>query len=290
MYDSNILAIAKSQLDQQTELAGYRWTYGLNFEYRALYGYVHDFSVMLSASDLYSSNKNFSSEKSFQDTDPLTFTIYFPYKLKSKLFDRAYVMTLNPGYETTAMNADGTGSRETILNSTVLKNDHTFVMNETWFATYGLEYRQDVSKIDSSNGTADDLNATKFTLNTTQTFFQNAKKTEAWIGELGLSNNKAKGDNSTYNKIETAATYMAPWKWDTTVTTRLAYFYADYNTHTEGRKDNSSTLSLGLRKPLSENLVSTLSATYTNNGSTRAASDYSKYLLMATFSWTTDFN
>jgi tetratricopeptide (TPR) repeat protein len=287
-YDSNILAIAKSQLNQQTELAGYRWSYGLSLESRLIYEIERELSATLTLSDLYSTNKNFSAEKSFQDTDPLSASIYFPFKYKGKAFEKGYQMTLSPGYETTMMNADASGSRETILNATVLKNDHTFVMDETWFATYSIEFRQDVSKIDSSAGTDDDLSASKWTLGTTQTFFQNQKKTEAWIGELSYANTTAKGDNNTNSKIEFAATYMAPLASDMVWTARLGHFYADYNKHTTGRKDSASTLSLALKKPWSEQLSSSLSLTYTNNGSTRDASDYSKYLIMGGLSWTTD--
>jgi hypothetical protein len=287
MYDSNILAIAKSQLDQQTELAGYRWAYGASLEYRHLYTYVHDFSVIASISDMYSTNKSFAAEKSFQNTDPLAATVYLPYRYKGKAFDKGYQMTLSPGFETTMMNADETGSRETITDAMVLKNDHTFIMNNTWFATYSFEYRSETSKIESTNGTDDDLNASKITLGTTQTFFQNDKKTEAWIGELGASQNTAKGVNATFTRFDFAATYMSPWKWDTIVTTRLALFYADYSKHTVGRKDTDSALTFSLIKPLSETVSSNISATYTNNASTLESSDYSKYVIMTGLSWTT---
>lgn len=288
MYDSNILAIAKSQLDQQTELAGYRWSYGLSLESRMLYTIEKEFSAVLSISDLYSQNKSFSSEKSFQDTDPLSASIYLPFKYKGKAFEKGYQMTLSPGYETTLMNADASGARETILNSTALKNDHTFVMDETWFATYSFEFRQDVSKIESTSNTSDDLTGTKYTLGTTQTFFQNQKKTEAWIGELNYSQTTAKGDNNTNTKYEMAATYMAPTISDMVWTARLGYFNAAYPKHTTGRTDNATTLTMALKKPFSEKFSSTLSFTYTNNSSTRDASDYSKYLIMGGLSWTTD--
>jgi hypothetical protein len=286
IYDSNILSIARSQLDQQTELAGYRWAYGGSIERRFLYTVEKDFSAILSASDMYSTNKSFAAEKTFQDTDPLSASIYFPFHLKGKAFDKGYQMTVNPGFETMFMNADGTGSRESIMDAIVLKNDHTFIMSNTWFATYALEFRSETYKIEASKGTDDDSTATKIALSTTQTFFQNDKKTEAWIGELGMSQNTAKGANSTYNRLDFAATYMAPWKWDTTWTTRLALYYADYNTHTTGRKDTDAALTLGLNKPLSEKVSAALSGTYTNNASTLESSDYNKYVIMTTFTWT----
>jgi tetratricopeptide (TPR) repeat protein len=287
MYDSNILSIARSQLDQQTELAGYRWMYGGSIEYRPLYTATQDFSVLLAASDMYSMNNKFSAEKTFQNTDPLSASLYFPYHYKGKAFDKGYQMTLSPGFEKMWMNADTIDGREIITDSVVLKNDHTFVMNNTWFSTYSLELRSDTSHIEAALGTDDDSTATKVTLGTTQTFFQNDKKTEAWIGEFGVSQNNAKGANSTYNRADFAATYMSPWKWDTIWTARLGFYYADYNKHVVGRKDTDSSLTLGLTKPLSEILSANLSGTYTNNASTLDSSDYNKYVIMTTFSWTT---
>ena len=287
MYDSNILSIARSQVDQQTELAGYRWSYGGSIERRFLYTAEKDFSTILSASDLYSTNKSFAAEKSFQDTDPLTLSLYFPFHLKGKAFDKGYQMTINPGYETMFMNADASGGRESITDSFVLKNDHTFSMNATWFAMYALELRSDTYKIDASKGTDDDATATKITASTTQTFFQNDKKTEAWIAELGMSQNTAKGVNSTYNRVDFAATYMSPLKWDVNWNARLGFYYADYNKHTVGRKDTDTALTLGLNKPLSEKVSANLSGTYTNNASTLDSSDYNKYVILTTFTWTT---
>lgn len=288
MYDSNILAIAKSQLDQQTQLAGYRWSYGFSLESRAIYTYENELSAILSVSDLYSTNSSFSSEKSFQDTDPLSMSLYFPFKYKGKVFEKGYQMTLNPGYETVLMNADTVGNRETILNSMVIKNDHTLVMDENWFSTYSLEFRQDVSKISSTNETDDDLNGSKWTLGTTQTFFQNTKKTEAWIGEFSYSNTTARGINNSNTKFDIAATYMAPLLSDMTWTGKLQIYLADYAKHSTGRKDTGTSVSFALQKPFGEKVSSSLSLSYTNNGSTRESSDYSKFIILTGVTWKTD--
>jgi hypothetical protein len=287
IYDSNILSVSNSQLDQPTDLAGFRWNYGGSIEYRPVYTAQNDLSAILSISDLYSTDSGFKAQSNFQNTDPLLTSLYIPFKYKGRAFDRGYQMTLSPGYEVIIMNADGSDSRETILNSMALKNDHTLAMRDDWFSTYSLEYRTDKSLIDNTTTPEDDTSGTKISLSTSQTFFQNQKKTEAWIGELGLSQNSAVGNNATYSRYDLAATYMAPWVWDTTWTARLGYSNADYAKHTLGRADKNTAFMLGLRKPFSENFAGTLTGVYTVNQSTLEASDYRKYMIMTTFSWTT---
>jgi hypothetical protein len=286
IYDSNILSVANSQLNQPTDLMGYRWTYGGSLEYRPYYTTQNEFSIILAASDMYSTDTKFKAMQTFQNTDPLVYSLYFPFKYKGKAFDKGYLMTLSPGVEAIQMNSDGTGGRETIMNSTVLKNDNTLIMRDDWFATYSLELRNDKSSIDTTSTPEEDLTAQKVTLSTAQTFFQNQKKTEAWIAELGASQNNAKGENAYYTRFDIAATYLAPWKWDTVWTGRLAYYDANYSKHLTGRHDMDTSLTLGLSKPLTERLTANLSGTYIINQSTLESSDYNKYMIMTTFSWT----
>jgi Tfp pilus assembly protein PilF len=285
VYDSNILAVSNSQLDQPTDLAGYRWAYGGILEYRALYTRTHELSAILSASDMYSTDLKFKAAQNFQNTDPLSVSVYIPYKYKGTAFNKSYQMTLSGGYEQLQMNADATGPRETIIQSQVLKTENTFGMNENWFSTYTLEYRNDVSLLDTSSSPSDNLSAQKWTLNTSQVFFQNPKKTEAWIAELGVAQNLAQGANAKYTRSDIAATYMAPWKWDTTWTARLGYGMVSYPEHTVGRADKATSLTLSLRKPLTETLAASLTGVYMANQSTLDSSDYRKYMIMTMLSW-----
>ncbi len=284
VYDSNILSVANSQLNQPTDLDGFRWSYGGYLEYRPLYTVNHELSAVLTASDMYSTDKNFKAASNFQNTDPLLLSLYLPYRYKGLAFGKAYQMTVSPGVEQIQVNVDQVGAREAIVSSTVLKTDHTFVMKETWFATYTGELRRDRSLLSSSGD--DDQSATKVSLGTIQTFFQDSKKTEAWVGELGAAQNSAAGSNSTYNRLDIAATYFAPWKWDTIWTARLGFYNANYSRHVIGRKDNDTSLTLALRKPFSPSLSGTLTGVYTNNSSTLPDSDYNKYLIMTSLSWT----
>jgi len=236
---------------------------------------------------MYSWNKNFKAETTFQNTDPLSLSLSFPYKFKGQAFAKPYQLGLTPAYETIRMNADGVSPREVIVNSMVVKIDQTFVMNENWFSNYLLEIRSDDSKLAAAGD--DDLTAKKVTLGTTNTFFQDKKKTQAIIGEFGIAQNMADGKNQDYTRFDIAGSYLAPWKWETSWTGRLGYYNSNYSNHATGRKDDNIGLTLSLTKPLSENLTGMLNGTYTINKSTLATSDYKKYLIMTVFSWNKAF-
>lgn len=287
LYDSNILAVSNSQIGSgaPTDLAGYRWLYGASMEFRPVYNAENEFSAILTASDMYSTNKSFKAEQQFQNTDPLVFGLSAPYKHKGKAFDKYYQVGLTPGYEQISMNADGSGGREQFLTSAYLYNDHMLMMNENWFANYTLEIRNDSAK--TNTGGDDDSSGTKFGLLTSQTFFQNQKKTEAWIAELGGAKHSATGKNETYTRFDLAATYMAPFKWDTTWTGRLAYYTQDYSESTLGRKENNWGFSLSLKKPFTENFFGTLTGSFSDNKSTIETYTYNKYTILTAFTWTT---
>lgn len=286
MFDSNILAVSNSQIDAGTAtgLEGYRWMYGGSAEYRMVYGPTHEFSAILNASDMYSQDKNFKAEASFQNTDPLSMSLSTPYKYKGMIGTKPYQLGLTPSYETISMNADATGPRELIIASTVMKIDQTFVMNDNWFSALNLEHRNDSSKIEVSS-TDDDSSATKSTLMTTNTFFQDQKKTVAWIAELGGSSNNAKGVNQRYSRYDLGVTYMFPVFKDAAMTAKLGYYNANYSEHTSGRTDRNTALSVSYSQPLTESLRLAISANYSTNASTQSSSDYKKYTLMTMLSW-----
>lgn len=285
MFDSNILSVANSNLTEgsATGLEGYRAMYGGSIEYRPIYNIKHEFSAILSASDMYSMSPSFQAKTEFQNTDPLSMSIAFPYKYKETLFGKPWQMVATPSYETINMNSDKEGSRELLVSSVVTKLDNTLVMNENYFAAYGLEYRSDTPT--SGTGTDDDQTAKKISLSTSHTFFTDKKKTTAWIGDMTLASNQAEGANQTYFRYDLGGTYLAPWIWETSYTARLSLGQADYSKHLIGRKDTVYGLNLGLTKPLSETWTAALAAAYTINQSTLESSDYKKYTIMAVFTW-----
>lgn len=283
-YDSNILLQTSGST---TDLAGWRASYSAGLEYRILFEEKYEWSAALNYSDMYSMDNKFQAAANFQNTDPLMVTLYLPYRLKGTYFGKPAQLTFSPGYETMSMNADGSGARENIMNSAVLKNEATLVMGDDWFSTYSLELRSDTSLLTSS--AEEDLTATKVTLNTSNIFFKNKKKTESVTYDAGLALNQAKGSNQRYQRLDLAGTYAAPWKWETSWNGKLGLGYATYPNHSSSRADTIITLSTGLAKPFTETLNGLLNLTYTNNGSNVDSSKYDKYILMGVFSWSTNF-
>jgi len=287
-YDSNILSVSNSQADSYpTDLAGFRWTYGGSGEYRMLYTEKYEFSGILTASDMYSTNKSFAAETSFQNTDPLVLNLSLPFKYKGVLLSKPFQGAVTAAYETINMNADASGSREVIVNSTIAKTDATFIMSEDWFSQYSLEWRNDKSLLTTAED--DSPTANKITLGTTNTFFQDKKKTTAYIGEFSYAFTNAGGKNQRSTKMDLGLTYMMPWKWETVATFKLGYYLANYPDHTTGRKDTDYALTAGLRKPINEKLSAVFSANYTINDSTLDSSAYKKYSIATSLSWNTSF-
>lgn len=286
MYDSNILSV--SAANAPTDLAGYRWSYGGSIEYRPVFSEKHEFSGILSVSDLYSTDQSFKAKTEFQNTDPLIFGLVFPYKWKGTLFDKPAQVGLTPGYETIQMNADGTGARENIVNSTILKGDGTFVMRDDWFANYALEVRRDNSLL--KDVPSDDVqSANKMTLSTTQTFFQDNKKTRAVIGEGSYAMNMADGKNQKYNRLEIAGGYLMPAFMESTLLSRLNASMSKYPDHVTGRDDKSLGLTLILQKQWSETWSGNLMGTFNKTDSTLEGYTYDKFVIMAGATWTNAF-
>jgi hypothetical protein len=288
-YDSNILLISNSTSSSSvpTGLDGYRWAYGATLEYRPVYNQTNEFSAVLSLSDMYSENKQFQPESTFQNTDPLYMSVALPYRYKGQAFGRGYQMGITPSVETIHMNLDGDGGRETIVNSEILRNDHTFAMSNDWFSTYMIELRHDQQMIDSTD--ADNQTENRITLTSYQTFFTDTKKTQAWIGNVAISQNNAEGVNQTYTRFDLGATYFAPTWWNMTWTGGLLFYNANYTKHETGRKDNDFTLMLGLKKSISENLSVNLTVNDIINNSTDSSSDYKKYTILGGFTWARAF-
>ena len=288
-YDSNILLVSNStgSSGAPTNLEGYRWAYGTSLEYRPIYTQTNELSAVLNYSDMYSENTQFQPNSYFQNTDPLFLSVALPYRYKGQAFGRGYQMGLTPSFETIHMNLDGSGERETIVESQVLRNDNTFVMTENWFATYMIELRHDQSYI--SAATADNQTENRITLTSLQTFFMDSRKTQAWIGDVAVSQNNAEGDDQTYTRFDLGATYFAPMWWNMTWTGGLLYYNANYTKHETGRKDNDFNFMLGLKKSITENLSLNLTSNYIINSSTDSPSDYNKYTILGGFTWSKAF-
>jgi tetratricopeptide (TPR) repeat protein len=286
MYDSNILSV--SAANAPTDLAGYRWSYGGSVEYRPVFSEKHEFSGILTVSDMYSTDQSFKAKTEFQNTDPLIMNLSLPYKFKGEALGKPAQLGLTPAYETVQMNSDGTGSREGIVNSLIVKGDGTFVMRDDWFANYALEVRRDTSLL---SGVSDDdiQTANKVTLSTTQTFFQDAKKTKAILGEGSFAMNMAEGKNQQYNRIDLAASYLMPAFAETTFLSRFGVGTSQYSAHTTGRTDTNFSLTLVLQKQITETWGANVMANFNKNNSTIETNAYDKYVLMAGVNWKNAF-
>lgn len=284
MYDSNILSV--SAANAPTDLAGWRFMYGGSVEYRAIYTAAHELSVTVGLNDMYSLDKSFKASSTFQNTDPLVSSVSLPYRWKGEMLGKAYQLSLSPSYTSIQMNADGSGARENILNSTGLGLDQTFVMNDDWFATYKIEYAKDDSFV--SGPSEDNQNSTRLTLGTSQAWFFDAKKTTAFIFDLGYAMNKAEGQNQTYNRIDSGFTYMAPLGGEWLGTSRLGVSQASYTEHLVGRSDTMMSLTLAGRRPIEKLFFWNLSASYMNNDSIEKYK-YNKFMVMSSLSWDQNF-
>lgn len=284
--DSNILNV--SSQSTTSNLEGYRWMYGGSLERRLIINDRRQWSGIFTYTDMYSVNNSFAAETAFQNLDPRSMTLYFPYKQNNTVSGKVGQWGLNVGYETINMNADGTGDRENITNSWVLKTDQTIVMRPNWISNYSFEYHSDTSLITAATP-ASDLNATQYTLGTSQTFFRDEKMTQAMIADWSYNRNNTTGADVRFNKWEVGGTYLRPGAWDSVWTTRLAYFQKPYPDSSTSRKDWGYTLTSALSKPLTKSLSSSFSATYNDNRSNIDANQYNKYSLLALLSWTTNF-
>jgi hypothetical protein len=284
IYDSNILSI--SAANAPTDLAGLRWMYGGSLEYRPIYTQRHELSAQMAVNDMYSQDKALQAKTEFQNTDPLQAVFTLPYRWKAEAFGKAYQLSLVPGYENVQMNADGEGTRETILNSTVLNIDQTFVMSEDWFSTYTIELRRDTSLITAA--AEDNQSASKISISSSQALFFDAKKTKALIWDLGYGTNNADGVNQKYRRLDTALTYLHPINDTWSGTTRLGLYNSAYNEHLTGRSDNNFGMTLAARRGIEKLLFFNVAFTYMKNNSIEAFT-YDKYSLMTFLSWDQNF-
>ena len=281
MYDSNILSIPSA--NASTGLGGYRWAYGVSGEYRPIFSEKNEFSGILSVSDMYSMDNSFIAKKEFQNNDPQIWDLSFPYKWKGVTLGKPAQLGITPAYETIIMDINGTGNRTSIVNSTILKGDGTFVMNEDVFANYAVEVRHDDSQLTATS--AENQTANKITLSTSQTHFQDKKKTRATIVDAALADNMALGSNQTYQRIDLAGSYLMPGVWETAFVSRLSAAYAVYPDHDSKRKDQNYGLTLVLQKQLNEDFAANLTGSYSISQSNVSTYQYDKYMIMSGINW-----
>ncbi|MGZ3722972.1 MAG: tetratricopeptide repeat protein [Bdellovibrionales bacterium] len=279
MYDSNIL-LSPDSLPGGGKPAGSadaRLLTLFDLQYRPIFNERHELAPHVTA------NLTNSAKTANAVGDPFVYTLAAPYTYKSAKNNR---YTLTPGYELLYMDPTNTGTKTQQLSSYYLDGDFTLMVSPTWISVYSLEYRNDKS-LDPTSVGPDDLSSTKYTLRTTQMTFLDKAKKQALIPSLGYIMNKAKGANKTYNRYDLGVTYVRPISWGLGWTAGLSYYNMKYPNI--GRTDTDYSFTTGVSKPLRDWVVWGLTGSYTKNSSTDPSFTYTKYLIMTTFAFSTNF-
>jgi len=284
MYDSNVLLAPDSSPDQgaATNVADLRLLTIGDLEYRGIFTQKHEWSAKANAS-LTNSLKDEAAA-----ADPFMYNLSLPYSYKGILGKKGVKFTVKPGYEMLFMASDGSSTKTSALNSYFTLFEGTWVMSQEWFSTYSFEYRGDDSKVASASG-PEDADAAKYSLRTSQTVFLDKGRKQALIGSLGYVLNAAKGDNKKFNRIEAGATFVKPVKWEASWNLSLNIYKVEYPDDALDRGDFNLTLSSGISKPVKEWLIWGVQGSYTKNDSTVSNNEYSKYTILTTATYITNF-
>lgn len=286
MYDSNVLLSPDVPSDQgaATDIKDFRLMTVGSLEWRAIFNQRHELSPQASA-NLTNSLKNDSAS-----ADPFIYNLNIPYSWKGVLWGKGFKLTVKPAEEMLYMAPSSDSSTKVlILNSQYLAVDGTFVMSPSYFASYGAEYRLDNSLLDSSIG-INDADAGKITVRTSHSVFLDKARKEAVIGSLSYTKNQAKGSEKLYTRYDGGVTYVRPMKWNASWSAGLAFYQAKYPNSALGRSDFNTTLSAGISKPIKEWFTWGATGSYTKNNSTDTSTyEYSKYVIMTTATFATDF-
>ncbi len=282
-YDSNVLLTPDTVSSTATKEADARLITVGDLTYRAVYNQHHEFSLKGTAS------LTNSSKSEVAHADPFLYNFNAPYSYKTVVWGKGYVFTVKPAYELLFMDANKEGTKSRTLASQLVSFDNLFVMRNNWFAIYSLEVRRDDFELGDSVGD-NNYDAMKYTLKTTQSFYMDKARKEALVANLGYTMNNASGKNKKFNRIDIGATYIRPMKWGYSWNFGLSAYDLNYADSDDSRKDFNITITTGVDKPIREWVSWGVTASYTKNDSTEEASyEYSKYTIMTTATFTTNF-
>ncbi len=280
MYDSNVLLSPDNATGTATDTADFRLLTILNLQYRPIYNERNEFSTSAMA-NLTNSIKDESAA-----ADPFIYTLQAPYSRSTKLGDKGLKLTFTPGYELLYLDPSSTGTKQRSQASYYLSTDANFVMSKDWISILTLEYRDDNSYDASSTG-PENLDAERYTLRSTQMFLLEKKR--SLLPSVGYAQNSASGKNKIYNRIDLGVTYVSPLPWETNGSVGLSAYQMKYGSAETPRTDTNYTLTLGLTKPIYSWMTWGMNGTYTKNGSNISANEYTKYMVMTTATFITNF-
>lgn len=284
MYDSNVLLAPDLQSAQgsSNKEGDVRLVTVGDVTYKAYVGETSNLNINANA-NLINSSKN-----DLAYADPWLYSVRAPYskQLSGKSPGK---ITFTPAYETLFMAESGNTTKKNILNSVLGQVSYLKSNSRKWFSNYLFEYRMDDFSISSSVG-ANNLDANKFSLGTTQSLLIGKKSTEVLAGSLKYIRNQAAGDDRIYDRYEFGVTFAKPiWK-SSAWTSSLNYYFLDFPSSSLNRKDNNVTFTTSVAKPINDWFTWGVVGSLSNNVSTESDSySYTRYTLMTTATFNTGF-
>ncbi len=280
-YDENVLNVAANNVSTGTE--AYRFLFGGSLSYKALYSQKMSWIPVLSASDIYSFDKDFQSEATIQGTDPLQWDLSAPLRFYLSKF----TLSLTPGYQQLYMSL-GESTRGLTFSSAFLRSMISISHFEKLYTDYKLDFSSDTSHITVTSA-ADDQSAHKITVGLTNTYLMNEKGSKTLFSDLYYVMNTADGDNNTYNKSLLNIGYSRPLNDLWILYSKLEYFRQDFSDSSSGRLDNNISASLGGYYSWSERSTLSLSLIYMDNSSSVSFFSYDKFAVTAIWSFNSGF-
>lgn len=280
-YDENVLNVAANNIS--TGVEAYRLMYGGSLSYKALYSQNITWIPVLSASDIYSFDKDFQSDATIQGTDPLQWDLSAPLRYYFSKFS----LSLTPGYQQLYMSL-GESTRGLTFSSAFLRSMISISHINKLYTDYKLDYSSDTSHLSVTN-TADNQSASKVTLGLTNTYLMNDKGSKTIFSDLYYVMNFAQGDNNTYNKSLLNIGYSHPLNDFWILYSKLEYFKQDFIDSSSNRSDDNYSASLGAYYAWSEKSTLSLSLMYMDNSSSVSFFSYDKLAITAIWSFNSGF-
>jgi TolA-binding protein len=272
LQDSNILLQPDGTATSATaaDEGGLRFQLMGSLEYKPILTREKEWSLKTTMAYFYSLDDEFSQ------ADPLDIIVSAPFKKNSKAFDRSYRWELDPGIEVLYMDVDQEGSRENILNAGFVNWKNSFVMNDKWISNYNFQLYMNESEIDAATSD-DDASSMKYTFTYNNIYFVDRTKGKTLVYDAGLSFNDADGKNYTYQRLDFAVNYILPITlWDLTLSTKLGYYIATYDSD-DDREDKNLSLNMTFIRYLNDWLSMNVTVGYTDNASNIDTREYDKY-------------
>jgi hypothetical protein len=267
-----------------TDLSGFRASYSFNLEYRPIFTPSHEFLGQILVSDMYSVDRSFQGNSSFQNVDPQIIQLVLPYRWKGQIQNKVSQMGITPIWRSILMNADAVGPREEILSSIGMTTDFSITQTDKLNSLYALEIRQDDVKILTQS--PDNQDALYLGLSTTQTYFYDSNdKSKAFLGDFGIATNNAQGQNQKFQAITLGGGYLQPGYFQALWIAKLTFTHRNFSEHLTGRKDYLINATILAQKQLNSELQSSFMLGINHNQSTLSVLTYTQFILMGQMTW-----